>query len=47
MYIIKFPPWFLYKWVAENMLRAYAVKYLCKVGLFRKKIGFDDSFDVT
>ena len=33
----------LYEMVPENMLRVYDVKK----GLFRKKIGFDGSFDVA
>ena len=36
-------PWFLYTMVAHFRLRAYDVKKF----FFRKKIGFNDSFDVT
>ena len=32
--------WYLYKMVAQSMLRTY------KIGNLRKKSGFDDSFDV-
>ena len=35
--------WYLYKMVAQKMVRKYEVKQVCS----GKKIGFDDSFDVT
>ena len=36
--------WYLYEMVAQNMLRTFDVEY----DFFReKKIGFDNSFDVT